>query len=114
MLLKESNIDDAVRMGDCLALLVEHFYDGGNLERAGHYINEMKLRKIALNPFIDAEILDDISKHFSTDTNDESKASDLSQRSVQKSSTQKITVPTDDDDDDDENIDEDISEVIHS
>ena len=51
-----------MRAGDCLALLVEHFYDAGNTKEALHYLKEMKIRKIALNPYIDADILDDIFK----------------------------------------------------
>lgn len=62
MLLKEPQLDEAVRAGDCLALLVEHFYDLGESLTALCYIREMRARKITVSTYIDADILDDILK----------------------------------------------------
>lgn len=61
-MLLESQLEEAVRAGDCLALLVEHFYDTGDSSTALRYIREMNARKINVSAYIDTEILDDLLK----------------------------------------------------
>merc|ERR1711871_1514876 len=41
-LLKESNLEDAIRVGDCLAMLVEFHYSNGNMQDAYNYMKDMK------------------------------------------------------------------------
>ena len=62
MLLQEPQLEEAVRAGDCLALLVEHFYDAGDPSAALRYIREMRARKITVGTYIDADILEDVFK----------------------------------------------------
>merc|ERR1711988_779546 len=61
-LLKESNLEDAIRVGDCLAMLVEYHYSNGNMQDAYNYMKDMESRNIALHPFLDSTIIDDICK----------------------------------------------------
>jgi hypothetical protein len=61
-LLLEPMLEEAVRAGDCLAMLVEHFHDAGDLRGAYRYIQEMEGRGIAVHPYIDAEVLDAVMK----------------------------------------------------
>ncbi len=59
-LLKEAHIEEAIRIGDCLALLIDYFHSRGDMKRAYEYIEEMRLRHILLHPYIDAEVLAEI------------------------------------------------------
>lgn len=61
-LLNEPQLDMAIRVGDCLAMLVEYFYDMRDMKRAYHYMLEMKDRRILLHPYIDADILDAVHR----------------------------------------------------
>lgn len=61
-LLQDPMLEEAIRAGDCLAMLVEYFHDSGRMRDAYTYIKEMESRKIALHPYVDGEILDDIFK----------------------------------------------------
>jgi Ran GTPase-activating protein (RanGAP) involved in mRNA processing and transport len=55
-------LEDAIRAGDCIAMLVEHFHDRNQMREAYSYIKEMEDRKIALHPYIDAEVLNAVYK----------------------------------------------------
>ena len=61
-LLQEPNLEEAVRAGDCLALLVEHFHARGKLREAYGCILEMEQRKIPPQPYVDADVLDQVYK----------------------------------------------------
>jgi hypothetical protein len=61
-LLQESQLDLAIRVGDCLAMLVEYFHSIGNMKKSYQYLCSMKERRILLHPYIDAEVLDDVSR----------------------------------------------------
>merc|ERR1711871_895620 len=61
-LLKESNLEDAIRVGDCLAMLVEYHYSNGNMQDAYNYMKDMESRNIVLHPFLDGTIIDDVCK----------------------------------------------------
>lgn len=69
-------LEEAIRAGDCLAMLVEHFYDCGKMREAYNYLKEMEDRKIALHPYVDAEVLEAVfkavGKSVSGDAGDES------------------------------------------
>jgi len=62
MLLQEPQLDEAVRAGDCLALLIEHFYDAGDHAAVLRYIRELNARKIIVSSYVDADILEDVLK----------------------------------------------------
>ena len=59
-ILDEPQLDLAIRVGDCLAMLVEHFHHTGNMKLAYQYMLDMKERGILLDPYIDAEVLEDV------------------------------------------------------
>lgn len=59
-ILEEPQLDLAIRVGDCLAMLVEHFHRAGNMKLAYQYMLDMKERGILLDPYIDAEVLEDV------------------------------------------------------
>lgn len=59
-LLHEPNLEDAIRAGDCLAMLIEHFHSRNKLKEAYACIQEMEQRKIPPQPYVDAEILEQV------------------------------------------------------
>jgi intraflagellar transport protein 140 len=61
-LLQEPMLEEAIRSGDCLAMLVEYFHDSGNFAEAHHYIEEMEARRIPLHPYVDAEVIEAVVK----------------------------------------------------
>ena len=68
-LLAEPNIDDAIRVGDCLAMLVEHLHSKRDLEGAYRYMQEMESRKIAIHPYLDSAVVEEISKAMGVSSN---------------------------------------------
>ncbi len=48
-LLNEPHLDLAIRVGDCLAMLVEYFHSIKDFKRAYHYMLDMKERRILLH-----------------------------------------------------------------
>lgn len=61
-LLQEPLLEEAVRAGDVLAMLVEYFHLIGKLKEAYVYLQEMEERRIQVHPYIDAEIIEQIYK----------------------------------------------------
>lgn len=61
-LLQDPMIEDAIRSGDCYALLIEHSYSVGNYQDSYQYIKEMKEKNIQLQPYVDREILEAVYK----------------------------------------------------
>ena len=61
-LLKESLLEDAIRAGDCLAMLVEYFHGAGRMQEAYVHLQDMEARNIALHPYVDAQILEEVFK----------------------------------------------------
>ena len=55
-------LEEAIRAGDCLAMLIEYFHGKGQMRDAYNYIQEMEDRKIALNPYVEIEVLNDVYK----------------------------------------------------
>lgn len=51
--LVDENVDDAVRLGDIYAILVEYFYSIGDHQQAYEHINRMQKRRIVLGPYLD-------------------------------------------------------------
>jgi pentatricopeptide repeat protein len=61
-LLQDPMLEEAIRAGDCIAMLVEHFYERGQMREAYTYLKEMEDRNIQPHPYIDAEILNVVYK----------------------------------------------------
>ena len=61
-LLKEPLLEDAIRAGDCLAMLVEYFHGAGRMHEAYVHLQDMEVRSIALHPYVDAQILEEVFK----------------------------------------------------
>lgn len=61
-LLDEPQLETAIRVGDCLGMLVEHFHQTGDMKRSYQYMMDMKERRILLHPYIDAQVLDEVHR----------------------------------------------------
>lgn len=61
-LLKEPMLEEAIRAGDCLAMLVEYFHGAGRMQEAYDHLQDMESRNIALHPYVDAQILEEVFK----------------------------------------------------
>ena len=61
-LLKEPMLEEAIRAGDCLAMLVEYFHGTGRMQEAYTHLKDMESRNIALHPYVDAQILEEVFK----------------------------------------------------
>jgi intraflagellar transport protein 140 len=61
-LLQEPMLEEAIRAGDCLAMLVEHYHSRGKMREAFACLNDFDTRRINPAPYVDAEILDNIYK----------------------------------------------------
>lgn len=61
-LLRNRDLEEAVRAGDCYALLIEHFYSQRSYEDAHKYMQEMERRGVEIGPYIDASIIADVNK----------------------------------------------------
>ena len=61
-LLKEPMLEEAIRAGDCLAMLVEYFHGVGRMQEAYVHLKGMESRNIALHPYVDAQILEEVFK----------------------------------------------------
>jgi intraflagellar transport protein 140 len=59
-LLQDPQIEEAIRIGDLLGMLIEHFYHENNMQEAYHYLREMEDRKIQPFPYVEASIVHDI------------------------------------------------------
>eukprot|EP01038_Epipyxis_sp_PR26KG_P011964 gene11964-16014_t len=59
-LLHEPMLEEAIRAGDCLAMLVEHFYSTNQMQEAYDKLQEMESRRIQLHPYIENEIIDSV------------------------------------------------------
>lgn len=59
-LLQDPNLEEAIRAGDCLAMLVEYHYANKQMNEAYQYLQEMETRRIQLPPYVDAEIIDEV------------------------------------------------------
>lgn len=61
-LLQDPNIEDAIRIGDCLSVLIETFYDRGNYAEAYHYLKELQDRFDNIYSYIDERMENSILK----------------------------------------------------
>jgi hypothetical protein len=65
-LLDEPHIEEAIRSGDVLAALVDFYHQNEDMHEAYKYLRVMEERRIAINPNVDSEILNDIKKEVGT------------------------------------------------
>ena len=61
-LLKEPLLEDVIRAGDCLVMLVVYFHGAGRMYEAYVHLQDMEVRSIALHPYVDAQILEEVFK----------------------------------------------------
>jgi len=59
-LLEDPNVDGAVRIGDIFALLVEYYVSESNFVQAYEHIEQMGERGIALEPYLDRVIVEQV------------------------------------------------------
>jgi hypothetical protein len=59
-LLREAHLEEAVRAGDVLAVLIEHCYASRDLKEAYRHVQSMEARGIAPHAYVDADILNAI------------------------------------------------------
>jgi len=59
-LLQDPGLDATIRVGDCLAMMVEHYHRVRKLQEAFRYIQYMNSKGIELQPYIRAEVIDEI------------------------------------------------------
>ena len=59
-LLDTKEIETAIRVGDCFALLIEYYYSVKRMEEAYDLMERMKARRIVLNPYLEKNMMDDI------------------------------------------------------
>jgi len=71
-LLQEPELEEAIRAGDCLAMLVEHYFANKQYNEAYQYLQEMERRNIQLPPYVDAEIIDTVYKAVGHNTRNSS------------------------------------------
>ena len=60
LLSSQSRIDNAIRIGDVFALLVEHYYKAREFQKAYSLIQQMRDRNIIISPYLDKEMTDTI------------------------------------------------------
>lgn len=62
-LLQDPSVEEAVRIGDCYALLIEHFVSANDMQEAYHYLQEMQnTRRIQPQQYLDKELIEQVYK----------------------------------------------------
>jgi intraflagellar transport protein 140 len=62
LLSSQSRIDNAIRVGDVFALLIEYYYKISDYQKAFGLIEQMRDRNIILSPYLDQTMTDTIFK----------------------------------------------------
>jgi len=55
-------VESAIRLGDCLAMLVEHYYKRRKFAESYRYMQIMQSRNIVLHPYIRDNIIEEVCK----------------------------------------------------
>lgn len=63
-LLDEPGIEDAIRIGDAYAMILEAHYSQGDMAKSLEVIETMKKRGLAMKNYVDARLLQDIQKRL--------------------------------------------------
>mmetsp|Transcript_26256 Transcript_26256/g.40087 ORF Transcript_26256/g.40087 Transcript_26256/m.40087 type:complete len:118 (-) Transcript_26256:33-386(-) len=61
-LVEMKGVEEAIRLGDVFAQLIEHYFYKNNFQDAYKYLEKMKKKKIIVTPYLDPQIVDDIYK----------------------------------------------------
>jgi len=61
-LLSEPNLEEAIRAGDCYAMIVEYFHSVGDMREAYRYTREMESKQVQVSLYIDADIMQAINQ----------------------------------------------------
>ena len=70
-------VEEAIRLGDVFAQLIEHYYYKDSFQEAYKYLDKMKKKNIIVTPYLDPQIVDEIYKAVgiqvptTTDDNDD-------------------------------------------
>ena len=59
-LVETSGVEDAIRLGDVFAQLIEHYFYKNNFQDAYKYLEKMKKKNIIVTPYLDAHIVENI------------------------------------------------------
>lgn len=59
-LLMNPDVDTAIWVGDVYAQMIEYCYESKNMKDALRFLNDMKARKIVVNPYLDLEMVENI------------------------------------------------------
>jgi len=61
-LLDSKETENAIRVGDCFALLIEYYHSVSRMEEAFDLMERMKSRRIVLNPYLERSMMDEICR----------------------------------------------------
>ena len=61
-LLDSKDIENAIRVGDCFALLIEYYHSVSRMDEAFDLMERMKARRIVLNPYLERTMMDEICR----------------------------------------------------
>lgn len=61
-ILKTPGAEEAVRLGDVFAQLIEHYFYKGNIQAAFNHLESMQKKKIIVTPYLDGQLVEDIYK----------------------------------------------------
>ena len=116
-LLRNRDLEEAIRAGDCYAMLIEHFYSQRQYEEVHKYMQEMERRGIEVGPYIDAKIVSDVNKKLGVapakSTAPESKKQQQQQQQQQSSTrSESKTSGGSGGDEEEEVLDDEVDEEI--
>jgi pentatricopeptide repeat protein len=61
-LVDQKDVEQAIRLGDVFAQLIEHYMKQGQGQKAYEYLERMKKKKIVVTPYLDANVIENIYK----------------------------------------------------
>ena len=61
-LVDTKGVEEAIRLGDVFAQLIEYYFYKNNFQDAYKYLEKMKKKKIIVTPYLDPQIVEDIHK----------------------------------------------------
>ena len=59
-LVDQPGVDEAIRLGDVFANLIEYHMGKGDIQRSYGYLEKMQKKKIVMDPYLDRKIIEDI------------------------------------------------------
>jgi len=62
VLVDSPGVEEAIRLGDVFASLIEHEMGKSNVQLAHQYLEKMKKKKIIVTPYLDQKMIEDIYK----------------------------------------------------